>query len=453
MGEGAQDAEILIEPAPKRWGDLMGVRASAGRLADAAGSFRGQMGLAGDGPIVMSGHQAGFWHPGIVAKYAAVGRGAMQATTAWVVADLDDNEPSLVRVPRRDGRGVVHAEAMDLAATAAGHPDAPTGLRPVAVVTGEPAEELARAAAAMREHGGASSSLAGQVHGAAGAMLEELGAARPDRTVRATAMSGTDLFAAVLAEMARDPAGCVGHYNAAVSAHPEAGVRAMAAGGGRWELPVWRVGWNEPRTPVMVSAGQALDPKTHAPRGLLMTGLMRAAGCDLFIHGTGGGMYDRITERWLGGWLGMRLSPLVVVSATLRLDLGFGGLTPEAAEAAIARAHRAAHDPGLLGDEALAGRKRELVERIGALERGDPERRRLFGEMHAVIGDARQGGEARLATLAAEAQRGRAVLRSREAVADRTWSFLLHDERALSVLIERVRASVGRVQAARGRNE
>jgi len=442
-----------MEPVPERWGGLFETRASAGRLAEQAGGFRAQMGLTTDGPIVMSGHQAGFWHPGIVAKYAAVGRDAVGAATAWLVADLDDNQPTRVRVARRDERGVVQSVERDLAAGAAGHPDAPTGFRPVAPVTNKPAEELARAAAAMRGQGGRASSLAAQVHEAAAGLLEELGAARPDAAVYATDISGTDLFAAVLAEMSRDPQSCVERYNDAVREQPEAGVRMLTAREGRWELPVWRVGPNEPRVPVMVSGGERLEPARHAPRGLLMTGLMRAAGCDLFIHGTGGGVYDRITERWLGEWLGMTLAPLVVVSATLRLDLGFGGMTPGEAQRAIARAHRAAHDPALLGAPALGARKWELVERIAGLERGDAARRRLFGEMHELIGTARRNGAVRLGALEAERERGLAVLRSREAVEDRTWSFLLHDDAALRALIERVRGGVGVFQAARGMNE
>ena len=43
-----------------------------------------------------------------------------------------------------------------------------------------------------------------------------------------------------------------------------------------------------------------------------MTGLMRLAGCDLFIHGTGGGAYDLVTEEWLGSWMGWTLALLVL---------------------------------------------------------------------------------------------------------------------------------------------
>ncbi|MEC9372360.1 MAG: hypothetical protein VYC34_00885, partial [Planctomycetota bacterium] len=54
---------ITIEPAPARW--------TAPRPADDAEStrFREQLGLPTGRPIVLTGHQAEFWHPGVLAKF------------------------------------------------------------------------------------------------------------------------------------------------------------------------------------------------------------------------------------------------------------------------------------------------------------------------------------------------------------------------------------------------
>jgi hypothetical protein len=231
-------------------------------------------------------------------------------------------------------------------------------------------------------------------------------------------------------------------YNAAVGERPAAGVRPLAAdpARGRWELPLWRIAAGEPRAAVYIERGQALDPARHGPRALLMTGLLRAAGCDLFIHGTGGGIYDQISERWLGRWLGMTLAPSAVVSATLRLDLGLGGMTPGRAQAAVALAHRARHDPALLGDPDAAARKRELVQRIDALERGDPARAPLFARMHRALEEARAGAGERLAALDRSADAAAALLRSRDALEDRTWSCVLPQPAAIARLCERVAA-------------
>ena len=45
-----------------------------------------------------------------------------------------------------------------------------------------------------------------------------------------------------------------------------------------------------------------------------MTGMARLAACDLFVHGTGGGIYDTITEAWFREWLGVELAPTIAVT-------------------------------------------------------------------------------------------------------------------------------------------
>lgn len=416
---------------------------SAGRLSDAAASFRAEMGLPQDGPLIMSGHQAGFWHPGIVAKYAAVRSASADGASAWLVADLDDNQPLKIRLPRRGEDGTVRAETFDLAAAPTGHPDAPTGLLPVAQIVDAAPKELEPVAAALRHAAGGTPSLAAQAHAAAARLLDDIGVPPPKHTIFATAIGGTALFAAALEAMATDPAACVQAYNAAVAAHPHAGVRPLAAdpGRGRWELPVWRVGPGQPRLPLTVSGREPLDPTAHAPRGLLMTGLLRAAGCDLFIHGTGGGMYDTITERWLADWLGMALAPAAVVSATLHLDLGLGDMTAQEAQAQIAHAHRARHDPAILGDDTAAAAKRAIVARIAALDRAHPDRPALYARMHELLEGVRSARADRLAEIEHSTDAARAVLRSREVLTDRTWSFVLHEPRAIKTLCASVAAA------------
>jgi len=442
--DSCSEYEIVIEPAPKLWRGLVSSGAAdAGRFVEAARLFRSQIGFEDDGPVIMSGHQAGFWHPGIVAKYAAVQGAEVFGTSVWLVADLDANGPTQMRVPRRGVDGVVRPELVELASDGAGHPDAPTGLRaPVGVADDVPVE-FDRVGEALSRLRGGSSSLGEQVHGAAAALLEEVGAGQPVEVVYASAICRTDLFAEILEQMLRDPARCVDAYNAAVAACPDAGVRKLLvdADRGRWELPVWGIGFNEPRKPVIVGKGQALDASAHGPRGLLMTGLMRLAGCELFIHGTGGGVYDTITERWLGDWLGVTLAPSAVVSATMRLDLGFGSMTPEDAQALIALGHRARHDPGLLGDGDAANAKRRLVDEIAALECGDPARHALYRQMHTLLEKARESNGEQLASIDARVEVARSVLRSREAVTDRTWSFVLHEDAAIERLCSCVRSS------------
>ncbi len=54
---------------------------------------------------------------------------------------------------------------------------------------------------------------------------------------------------------------------------------------------------------------------------LLLTALMRSRFCELFVHGKGGGVYDRITEQWWRQWRGDAevLAPMTVASADAHL--------------------------------------------------------------------------------------------------------------------------------------
>ena len=67
-----------------------------------------------------------------------------------------------------------------------------------------------------------------------------------------------------------------------------------------WSLSAGR------RDAVRVDAAPAEE--ALAPRAFLMTAIARLACCDLFIHGTGGERYERVTEAWVARWLGLPLA-------------------------------------------------------------------------------------------------------------------------------------------------
>jgi hypothetical protein len=175
-----------------------------------------------------------------------------------------------------------------------------------------------------------------------------------------------------------------------------------------------------------------------------MTALLRLAGCDLFIHGTGGGEYDHITEAWIGAWLGEALAPTAVVTATLRLDLGRPD-PPTRSDLARAlwRVHRAAHDPALLGLEEDAERKRTLVGAVAtAREAGEPALPPYRG-LQAFLDEYRRAHAADLAALAAEAESLAARLAEADVVNDRTWPFPLYPAESIAGLARAVRSRFG----------
>lgn len=428
---------VLIDPEPGSWAELLsrpGVRPSWVNAA----RFREQMGIAGDGPVVLSGHQAGLWHAGIAAKYFALLALPGRVRTAWVVADLDENETTRLRVPARDSRGVWKGEWIELAEGESGHPDAASGFRPVEEVRKDLPERARLAAMAFENALADSENLAEQAHRAAEFVFRQAGVPLVRPVIRGSMTAKTELFSQIVRRMCEDPRSCVEAYNAAAEGLPDAGVRSLTCrpDRGRFELPIWRVGWNEPRMPVIVERGQEVACSGLAPRGLLMTGMLRLAGCEMFIHGTGGGSYDRVTERWLREWLGgdVVLAPTAVISATRLLDLGVEPVDREQVERVVAAAHRARHDPEVLGDEEAGRRKRDYVAQIARAERRSSERSVAFAAMHELLRESVRQHEDVVATIDSRARQAREALASSQAACDRTWSIALHEPETLRSL-------------------
>jgi len=301
--------------------------------AQAREHTRRQLGLPTSGAIIMTGHQAAFWHAGILAKYiasdllAAKMRVEGQEThAAHIVVDEDTNDPGLLAYPLRDAQRATlrlappppahspvcmlppfTAQAINstLSAKAADiHPAAARGLA-----------LIAKSLSANADHPNAPRQIA--------ACLMQLMApvCNPGPAVFATQLSATDAFALLLQAIKKDPENCVSLFNAAASKFPRARVAPLKLDPDRIELPLWRLDpTSRQRLPVFSHELADIPIEQLAPRALLLTALLRAFACDLFIHGLGGGLYDQITEAWLSVWLpDWKLAPTLVVSATLHL--------------------------------------------------------------------------------------------------------------------------------------
>lgn len=437
--------DLVIDPPAARWRGLVSSRP---RHA-AAGLMRGQLGLPTDRPVIMTGHQAAFWHAGILAKYLACDAAArsLGASPAWVVADQDDPRAvTLVEYPARGAGGGLTRARWDAAAGAAppGSGGSPDPLPEVPSVRAG----LARVARAWAGHA-TEHDPARRVAAALADLMSPLLARAA--TVFATDLSRTDLFRSLTEAMVGDPASCIAAHNAAASAHPSARVRPLDAR--RAELPLWRLTADGRRRAVFADDLALIPPEELAPRALLLTGLLRLGACDLFIHGTGGGGdgtrdgYDRVTASWLRGWaeqsadaaahLAPGLAPIATVTATVRL-----GATDGASEAAAAREawalHRAWHDPGALGDGTGAEGKRAALDAIARAPRGSAERHRVFADMHAALVRFRAEHAADLEARADALRRARARLADARVLGDRGWPFVLLPDAALLELRDRI---------------
>lgn len=413
-------AKLTIAPHAADWSLDHNPTAEASR-------FREQLGLPTDRPIVMSGHQATFWHPGILAKLMAADALARRddAHAAWLVVDQDDTDPLEIRCP------VLGDDALDVASVQLGDGAGPTGWREAARDIVAPdlsyaspgvAQGMRALCDAMRSHED-SSSLAAQVTKATADLLSPLDL-KPS-FIHARSLTGTDAFQELVSRMLDDPKACARAYNDAISAHPDAGMRPLRIDD-RVELPLWVIREGQ-RSPAFAD-----DVEGAVPRALMMTGIVRLVGCDLFIHGTGGGGedgYESAGAAWLLAWLDEpHLAPVTVASATMRLSLP-GGPAPSESEVADAkaRAHKARHDPAIIGDDETAREKQEIVEQIAIAKKAGENPAALFQRMQSLLEDYRatHAGEfERLdeqATLL-ERRAGEAEIRE-----DRTWSFPLHD--------------------------
>jgi hypothetical protein len=445
---------LTIDPPAASWRGLPTPRPHHPWAAD----FRRQLGLPVGVPLIMTGHQPTLWHAGILAKYLAAGAAAraLGAVPAWLVVDQDEVGPLEIRYPRLE-RGVPRAGRVVL--SDAGPAEPPAAGRAVTRELGplrtayadqasrttpaspDVAAGLARIESALAEAAEGSANLAEQVASALALLMEPL--TPPAPTVFATALSRTDAFARLWDRMRADPAACVSAYNEAAAAFPHAGVRTLAAAPGRVELPVWRLEPGSARRRVFSDAASGVPAHTLAPRALLMTGLVRLCGCDLFIHGTGGHAYDRITDRWLERWLGVAaLAPTALVTATLRITPpGVEGLEPESVWRARWRASHARHNPGALDDADAARAKGELLRAIASAPRRSPARRELFRRLHEGLERYRAAHAARLGAIDADARALSERLDALGVLADRTWPFPLHPPAALAGLSDAINAA------------
>jgi hypothetical protein len=446
--------DVTIEPTPTTCPAPRRLDALPSEVARWRRETLASLGIDADRSVVATGHQAAIWHPGILAKDLAVRAIHEQwtsrnggATPLHFIADHDANDGGLIRLPAWSETGdQLHAIGWRLRPAGAGRStrDLPAG--PVAPPPPHrsPIPDLAERIDAIRaaadRHADASS-LAMQLGGAAADLADPFTGVLARRSM--SSLLQAPIGVALLERMRSDPDACIDAHDAAIAADQDArstgrrrprGVASLLRRSASAEWPFWRA-TPDGRRPVVV--GEPLEIAALRPRALLATALARLGGCDLFVHGLGGGVYDRVMEDWLTRWLGpdvgASLAPAIVTTATLRLPLPVAAIdapmTPEAL-------HRLRNDPDLASDEPPT--LTSHLTAIDAAPRRSPQRRAAYLALRAAVAEARLRGESRLADAERRMSEQRRIARSNAIAVDRTWAFPLHDDATLQELRERI---------------
>ena len=410
------------------------IRCESSSLQDAALRTRPRW-AAGTAMLVATGHQATFRHPGILVKdfVAAAIAKRLGGAAFRLLVDQDVHAIGPLRVPSRDAAGRWRAYAIPCNEPLR---DCPTGRRPPITLSIDrlpptvPAEwsdriaTIDRALRAAADEPSAALQVARAFDALAGS-VEALPAPHP-----ATELLATPIGRIILEAIAEDPQRCAACFNEALRIDPRA-ARHLEIEADRVKVPLWSIGWCRPRERMHLDPRAAsserlailreaatAEPSRLAPRGLLMTGLVRLVA-DLFIHGRGGWRYDRVTERWFADWLGATLAPMAMATADLRLPLGETTASSDSLR-------RRWHDPLARDSSGPSETKSRLLQAIEAAPRGSASRRAAFRAMHRDLEIRREQRGTPPPPLRGDATA--AVASSRE------WAFPLHAPNAIDAL-------------------
>ncbi|MCA9293045.1 MAG: hypothetical protein KDA20_04445 [Phycisphaerales bacterium] len=424
MSTSAGVQRVVLQPDAQGWAQLAH-DAWAHRSEDAL-RFRSQVGLPTDRPIIMTGHQPGFWHPGILAKYIAADRLARQVhgAAAAVIVDHDAKQPTVIDMPVQSAGGSWAAQSVDLSSERAA-PDTPTTYAKRSAL----AHEMLVAAT------GTSVARVAQTN------VQLLSPWFQCSDFDAGAILATDFGRQLLDGARTDAHAMASAYNDALSRWNVGIPRLTIESGQRVELPLWWIDRSGERRRAWSDDQTEQTESRLAPRALLLTALLRMVGCDLFVHGTGGGVYDQATSAWIGTWLGRDLAPMVVASADVLLPLEHAG--PGRAEAARAtwQAHRAPHDPSLLGEMERSATKHAMLREIeGTRDAG--ARRAIYERMHVELAAYRTAHAAQLEALSRQAADTQRAAKRADVAERRDWPAMLYAPEVLEELASRIEAAL-----------
>ncbi len=462
--------ENALLPAP-----LAPLRDAMRRAAlEAAERYTRRLGLsvpstAAGVPLVMTGHQPSFYHPGVLYKYRLLAEAAARGMAAINLSvDTDPSEGFLVKVPSY-ANGEYHRVAHYAAPGAAAllYRDAPAREDEVAAFAENVLRDLRSLPDRFFSFGEVfiETELRRELPPMMGDAMVHLRRAYaahwPQGTLELplSELCRTAPFFDFAFEMLVRAPEAVAVFNDTLAAYrAEHGIRSkanpfpdLATDAQTVETLFW-IGKDGARLPLSVSmrggypallldgAHEMRDAamlrdfcQTRKvqlwPRAVALSVLNRLFVADLFVHGTGGAKYDRITDSFIARFYGIIPPPFAVASATLKPP-GLDDPAPELA-ALRQRMREAAFHPESFLDNAppgLVAEKKSLRAAIaepGADKKGIGKRiTEINSELNSLMGPVTHDLERRIA--AAEK-----ALTRHDALADREFPYFLYPPTAM----------------------
>jgi hypothetical protein len=457
-----QDGWVLVEPPLGRWVELA-QRAEAELPVGSLGGVdlgalrrqvRRELGATLAGPLLVSGHQPGFPHPGIWAKRLLLARAReLGLETLFLVVDSDEAGDVAAVVPRRSP-GLCSVRHRLVAGPRRAPYEAlpvPTASEWKTFVDGIACDLATLDQPVLLERLTSVDRAAGQARGSTRDLGEFLARLLPEgdaparRELTVSRLSQTHGFVRFAWGLILDAERYWDAHNRALRAHraerrlrsPAQPVPDLREAQGALELPLWAVveGRRHPvfarqqGSQVVLSSPEAelgrfrADDVDHAesllgalalrPRALMLTAFVRLCVADLFVHGTGGRRYELAGDRILAELFGRPPPPLAVVSATVHLFRETrGGSVEDRARLEHGLRELRCHPERFLNlaepDVAeLVAEKQRLVARLEQAAPGErhPVGQRLH-ELHELIGShtepLRAAGAGELAAIEQE---------------------------------------------------
>jgi hypothetical protein len=456
-----------IEPPLEQWrlNNCPGSPTDRAGLVEAAAAHARKLRSApldNPGRIVATGHQAWLWHPGILAKDMAMRAAAdrLDAAAVHLVVDHDAHEALHLAVPIRRGDSL----EMQVLQLAEHNAAAPTGW--------QGPTDVAHIQRVLANAGADNDELTVQLAPVVDAfsdlppcrtLAEQLAAVLvrlmqpyvgPTALLMSSDLIKLPVFHDLVTEMTADGQRCATAYNDAARCYPEARIAALSVKPNRVELPLWALAWDKPRQRVFVdtsdsvpqlslSDGQPIDLHEYdlAPRALLLTAVMRSALCDLFIHGSGGKEYDKVTSQWWSQWRGEALGPATMVSSDVYLDLAVPVADRREVVSAKWYRHHLPHniDRVLQLGGAAAMEKQQLLKHMHD-DRHRPRRRQAFEKIQRINGDLARAYPHLLTEADQRLEQARMGMANRRVASKRDWCFALYPPHKLLAL----RQAIGR---------